>query len=467
MTNSNNVTAVKETVLQRIVRDKAETLKRYQAELPLAQFQGKLVPSDRDFVAALASKPIRFILECKKASPSKGLIRTDFDLAEIAHVYNQHAAAISVLTDEQYFQGHYDYLTFVRSRVSVPVLCKDFIIDPYQIYRARYHGADAVLLMLSVLDDDQWQALAAVATELNMGVLTEVSSEAEMRRAIALKAPVIGINNRDLRDLSITLERTEQLAPMVPPGTVILSESGIKTHADVERLAPLVNGFLVGSALMSEPSLELACRRLIFGQVKICGLTTPEMAHRAAASGASFGGLIFAAASARCVTEVQAATITATRALDFVGVFVDADINEVARLATALGLAAVQLHGDENANYINALRPLLPANCQIWKAHRIGEQLPDFSQWPADRHLLDTFSASVHGGSGQRFDWALLAEHPQRQQLMLAGGLNPANIREARATGVWGLDVNSGVESAPGVKSSELLAALHHQLRNY
>lgn len=461
------VEAVKETVLQRIVRDKAETLKRYQSELPLSQFRDKLVPSDRDFVAALANKPSRFILECKKASPSKGLIRADFDLAEIARVYNSYAAAISVLTDEQYFQGHYDYLTFVRSRVCVPVLCKDFIIDPYQIYRARYHGADAVLLVLSVLSDQEWKALAAVAAELNMGVLTEVSSEEEMRRAIALDAAVIGINNRDLRDLSITLDRTEQLAPMVPAGKVILSESGIKTHADVERLAPLVNGFLVGSSLMSEPSLALACRRLIFGNVKICGLTTPEMAHRAAASGASYGGLIFVPSSKRCVSELQAATITATRALDFVGVFVDADATEVARLATMLGLAAVQLHGSEDAAYINALRPQLPAGCQIWKAHRIHDQLPDFSQWPADRQLLDTFSAAAHGGTGERFDWGLLKDHPERHKLMLAGGLSPANVSEARATGVWGLDVNSGVETSPGVKSSNLLATLHHQLRSY
>lgn len=456
-----------QTVLQRIVRDKAVAVAGYKAALPLEQFKDKLVASDRDFVAALRDKPTRFILECKKASPSKGLIRTDFNLGEIARIYNQYAAAISVLTDEQYFQGHYDYLTFVRSRVCVPVICKDFIIDPYQIYRARYHGADAVLLMLSVLDDDQYRALAAVAAELHMGVLTEVSNDDEMDRAISLEAAVIGINNRNLRDLSITLAQTERLAPQAPQGQILLSESGIKTHADVQRLAPLVNGFLVGSSLMSEPDLDLACRRLIFGNLKVCGLTTPEQAHRVAAAGASYGGLIFYPPSPRAVSDEQAATIVASNALDFVGVFVDEAIERVAALANRLQLAAVQLHGHEDGAYIDRLRPLLNSHCQIWKAHRIADSLPDFAAWPADRQLLDTFSSSAAGGTGAQFDWSLLANHPLRAQLIVAGGLTPANINEARALGCWGLDVNSGVESAPGVKESALLAQLHSVLRHY
>ena len=184
-----------------------------------------------------------FILECKKASPSKGLIRQDFDLDAIAGVYKGHASAISVLTDEKYFQGNFDFLPVVRRQVTQPVLCKDFMIDPYQVYLARHYQADAILLMLSVLDDATYRELAALADSLQLGVLTEVSNEDELERAIALNAKVVGINNRNLRDLSIDLDRTKQLAPKLPEGTIVISESGIYTHQQVRDLAAYANGF--------------------------------------------------------------------------------------------------------------------------------------------------------------------------------------------------------------------------------
>ena len=151
----------------------------------------------------------------KKASPSKGLIRENFDLDEIIQAYSPYAACISVLTDEKYFQGKFEYLEYVRSRVTQPVINKDFFIDPYQIYLARYHNADAVLLMLSVLDDTQYTELAALAEQYQLDVLTEVSNEPEVLRACALKAKIIGINNRNLRDLSTDLATTERLVPLV------------------------------------------------------------------------------------------------------------------------------------------------------------------------------------------------------------------------------------------------------------
>lgn len=188
-----------------------------------------------------------YILECKKASPSKGLIRSNFDLAEIADVYKHYASAISVLTDEKYFQGHFADIAQVRQRVTQPILCKDFILSEYQVYLARYAQADAILLMLSVLNDEGYTQLATLAHQLGMGVLTETSNEAEFARALALKAKVIGVNNRNLHDLSVDIQRVAQItqhyADQIPPGTKIISESGIYQHQQIRDLRPVADGF--------------------------------------------------------------------------------------------------------------------------------------------------------------------------------------------------------------------------------
>jgi len=175
-------------VLDKIVADKKIELAERKAKRPLESFKAQAVPTNRDFYKALAAPGTQFILECKKASPSKGLIREPFDLAEITNVYKNYATCISVLTDEKYFQGSFDYLEFVRSQVEQPLICKDFFIDEYQVYMARIYGGDAILLMLSVLDDKQYQLLASVAHSLNMAILTEVSNEEEVVRALALDA---------------------------------------------------------------------------------------------------------------------------------------------------------------------------------------------------------------------------------------------------------------------------------------
>ncbi|HAP81687.1 MAG TPA: bifunctional indole-3-glycerol phosphate synthase/phosphoribosylanthranilate isomerase, partial [Enterobacteriaceae bacterium] len=265
-----------QTVLAKIVADKAIWVEARKAQQPLASFQNDIVPSERHFYDALRGARTAFILECKKASPSKGVIRDDFDPARIAEVYKHHASAISVLTDEKYFQGSFDFLPIVSQIAPQPVLCKDFIIDAYQIYLARFYQADACLLMLSVLDDEQYRQLAAVAHSLNMGVLTEVSNEEELERAIALEAKVVGINNRDLRDLSIDLDRTRQLAPRLGAGVTVISESGINNYAQVRELSHFASGFLIGSALMGQDDLNAAVRSVLLGENKVCGLTRPE-----------------------------------------------------------------------------------------------------------------------------------------------------------------------------------------------
>lgn len=452
-----------QTVLAKIVADKAIWVEARKEQQPLASFQNDVVPSQRRFYDALQGARTAFILECKKASPSKGVIRDDFDPARIAGVYKHHASAISVLTDEKYFQGSFDFLPIVSQIAPQPILCKDFIIDAYQIWLARFYQADACLLMLSVLDDEQYRQLAAVAHSLNMGVLTEVSNEEELERAIALKAKVVGINNRDLRDLSIDLNRTRQLAPRLGAGVTVISESGINTYAQVRELSHFANGFLIGSALMSHDDLNAAVRRVLLGENKVCGLTRPQDAAAAALeAGAVYGGLIFVDSSARVVTEDQAREVIAAAPLSYVGVFRDAPVSDVAAKAENLSLTAVQLHGNEGQAYINELRQALAPQVQIWKAQSVSDTLPPRDLQHVDKYVLD----NGQGGTGVRFDWSLL-NGEKLDNVLLAGGLSPDNCVEAAKAGCAGLDFNSGVESQPGIKDASKLASVFKTLRAY
>ncbi|MCG7781639.1 bifunctional indole-3-glycerol-phosphate synthase TrpC/phosphoribosylanthranilate isomerase TrpF [Lelliottia amnigena] len=451
-----------QTVLAKIVADKAIWVEARKEQQPLASFQNDVVPSSRRFYDALKGARTAFILECKKASPSKGVIRDDFDPARIAEVYKHHASAISVLTDEKYFQGSFDFLPIVSQIAPQPILCKDFIIDAYQIWLARFYQADACLLMLSVLDDEQYRQLAVVAHSLNMGVLTEVSNEEELERAIALEANVVGINNRDLRDLSIDLNRTRQLAPRLGAGVTVISESGINTYAQVRELSHFANGFLIGSAMMSCEDLNVAVRRVLLGENKVCGLTRGQDAAAALEAGAIYGGLIFVDGSPRTVSESQARDVMAAAPLSYVGVFRDAPVEDVVAKAENLSLAAVQLHGSEDQHYIDALRQALPAQIQIWKAQSVSNILPPRDLNHVDKYVLD----NGQGGTGQRFDWSLL-NGEKLDNVLLAGGLSPDNCVEAAKAGCAGLDFNSGVESQPGIKDASKLASVFKTLRAY
>lgn len=453
---------MQETVLNKIVQDKAVWLEARKAQQPLASFQNDVTPASRSFYDALQGARTVFILECKKASPSKGIIRADFDPATIAGVYRHYASAVSVLTDEKYFHGSFDFLPIVSAAITQPVLCKDFIIDPYQIYLARYYQGDAILLMLSVLDDAQYRQLAAVAHSLNMGVLTEVSNEEELERAIALEAKVVGINNRDLRDLSIDLNRTRQLAPRLSHGVTVISESGINSYAQVRELSHFANGFLIGSALMSEDDLNAAVRRVLLGDNKVCGLTRKEDVVAAHAAGAIYGGLIFAEGSPRQIDQQQARSLMAAAPLKYVGVFRNNAVGDVVTTAQALSLHAVQLHGDEDQAYVNQLRSQLPAAVKIWKALSVRDRLPEHNWQQIDRYVFD----NGNGGTGQQFDWSLLSGQPL-DNVLLAGGLSADNCVAAAQLGCAGLDFNSGVESAPGIKDSAKIAAVFQTLKAY
>ncbi|GAB2196435.1 indole-3-glycerol phosphate synthase TrpC [Sessilibacter sp. MAH4] len=210
-----------------------------------------------------------FILECKKASPSKGIIRQHFHLPDIINIYNKHAGVISVLTDEEYFHGSFHNLAAARSLTRLPILCKDFIIDEYQIKLAALLGADAILLMLSILSDDQYRRLHALADQLGLEIITEISNFDELERAKILKPKIVGINNRDLRTLQTDINKTVELSQHIDHRSAIISESGITDYQDICKLSAHANGFLIGSHLMMQPDLENACDNLLYGTYPI------------------------------------------------------------------------------------------------------------------------------------------------------------------------------------------------------
>ena len=457
-------------VLTKIVDDKRIEVEQRKKELPLESFLDNLTPSKKSLYSALSQANAGFIFECKKASPSKGLIRPVFDLDEILSAYKPYASAISVLTDEKYFQGKFEYLDYVTARVEQPVLNKDFFIDEYQVHLARKYNADAILLMLSVLNDDEYQTLAKLADSYQLDILTEVSNQEEAERAIALGAKIIGINNRNLRDLSTDLAMTEQLAPYLrtnAPDAVIISESGIYTNEDVRRLAPLSDGFLVGSSLMAQKDITAAIKRMLFGEIKVCGITRQEDATDIAQTGASYMGLIFAEKSKRYISLQDALNIVNAVPFSYVGVFVNAPVEDIAEKAQALNLKAVQLHGDEDQAYISALKPQLPDGCEIWQAKGVVDELPELDEKQVEKFLLDCKVGDQSGGTGQAFDWTLLEDIKKPGKLVLAGGIGPDNIAQATQVKASIIDVNSLVESAPGVKDSEKLKTLFERLRQY
>ena len=256
------------TVLDSIVQARRERIDELRARFGHLRAED-LERSQRSFAAALRTRSGQgrspqpaLIMECKAASPSRGTIRSDYDPASLAAQYAPYAAAVSVLTEPDRFNGSFDDLAAVREVVDVPVLCKDFIVDEVQVLAARSLGADAVLLMLSVVPDDVYRELAELAHSLGMEVLTEVSTPQEMHRASVLGAEVIGINNRNLRTLETDLARTEELAPLAPAGVVLVGESGVGASQDVRRLSGLVDALLVGSSLSGAPDPAEAAREL-------------------------------------------------------------------------------------------------------------------------------------------------------------------------------------------------------------
>ncbi|HYJ82291.1 MAG TPA: bifunctional indole-3-glycerol-phosphate synthase TrpC/phosphoribosylanthranilate isomerase TrpF [Allosphingosinicella sp.] len=421
-------------------------------------------PTRRSLRAALARPGARFILEVKRGSPSAGAIRPKADAGALARAYRGAADAISVLTDAPYFGGSLDDLRAVRKEFLGPILAKDFIVDPRQVAEARLHGADAVLVILAVLADEEAAAVISAARRLGMDVLVEAHSAREVRRAVGLGADIIGINNRNLDTMEIDLATTGRLAPLVPAGTLLVAESGISSRADVERLAPFADAFLVGSSLMRSDDPGEAARALAFGRVKVCGITDGHDAAMAAEHGATYAGVVMVPNTPRALTCSQAEAIAEASPVPLVGVFRNEKPMQVAYGARALGLRAVQLHGEEDALYIRALRGLLPDETEIWAAAAVGREVPR-PRLGSDRTLFDSQVGGRSGGTGIAFDWSRLEGRADLGRSLLAGGLRPSNARAAARVGAFALDVGSGVEMAPGRKDAGRLHAFFEALR--
>jgi len=452
------------TFLETIIARRREAVARLDA--PSLREKAERVRNSRAshaFRAGLAAKDtVNIIAEFKRASPSLGAIREDARIDEMIPLYQRAGAcAISVLTEPTFFSGSIDDLREARALTALPILRKDFLVAEPQIDEAAAAGADAVLLIVAALADRDLQRLRRYTEDaLGLDALVEVHTFEELRRAMDCGAKLIGVNNRDLRTFTTSLETSERIAAAASDDVTLVSESGISSAADIERLAGCgYRGFLVGESLMrsSDPASLIRALRGESTQVKVCGVTNVTDARICAEAGVQMIGLNFSPQSPRCISQETAAEIVhATRrqfpAAKFIGVFVDQDRDFVQKTIDALKLDGVQLHGDEAPKEVGELRAPF-----VIKALRVG---PGFTpgaaaEYDCDAILLDSYNLSARGGTGEKFDWSIaVAIKPKVRRLILAGGLTSENVRDAIAeVQPFAVDVCSGVESGPGVKN--------------
>ena len=443
------------------------------------------------FRDALAATGLSIIAEHKRSSPSAGAIRPGSSVAEIARAYERGgAAAMSVLTEERHFDGSLEDLREARRACGLPLLRKDFIVDSYQLAEAASAGAAAVLLIVAALEPPRLRALHDEAAARRLDVLVEVHDAAELEAALDAGACIVGINNRDLRDFSVELERTFSLRDAVPDGVLVVSESGISTPEQLARLCRhRVDGALVGERLMREDDpgggAALRARRcaraagvgsgaviVVVGvdaaRVKICGITRLADALLAAELGAWAVGMVFYPGSSRRCTIAEAEAIGAAlrRRVELAGVFVNAPLDEIARVSERVGLTLVQLHGDEGPAFCAEVARRTGARTIKAVAVRGIFSLRDLERFHTSFHLLDGHAPGQRGGTGEPFDWTLVSTRRSRVPLIVGGGLDPTNVREAiAATHPFAVDVASGVESAPGIKDPERLRAFLDEVR--
>ncbi len=446
-----NHKGIEGTVLATIINRKVE-------DVETLSVSGERKADRRSLYEALKKGEGRhFILECKQSSPTLGDFCRDFDLDKLIACYEQHASAISVLCEEHFFKGSLEYLKYVRSHTTLPVICKDFVICEKQLEAAAVAGADAVLLMLSVLSEPLFETLYKKAQDLGLEVLCEVDNKEQAEYAVKLNLPIVGINNRDLRVLKIDLNNARNLFPLFPATTAVVSESGINTHRDLVSLNPVKN-FLIGSALTGFDNLCLKANSMLYGLNKLCGLKTGEGVEAAIRNHAAIAGLIFCKKSPRNLTLDEAKKLVALGRgrISFAGVFVNEGIDVMVQCANILNLDFIQLHGTEAPEIIDALHERLPG-IRVIKAVAISD-LESFRavrpyQGKADYILLDSKSP----GSGKSFCWGQTPAYIDIEHTLLSGGIGPDNVKEALLQGFAGLGLNAKLERAPGVKDPDLV----------
>jgi len=417
-----------------------------------------------------SSRP-NIIAEFKRRSPSKGKINEHAEPEIMAQMYESAgAAAISVLTEEDYFEGSLDDLRKVRTATSLPILRKDFIFDDYQVYESAAASADALLLIVAALDNESLERLRTLAEdELGMDALVEVHTKPELDRAIKSGARVIGVNNRNLRTFEVSTETSTLLARAAPRDAILVSESGL-TPDEVHRLRAVgYKGFLVGEALMRASDPVQAVREFI-GKAeplpartvftKICGITNLEDAYAAIEAGADMLGFNFYRRSPRFIEPDASRAIIATirtarsaQAVKIVGVFVNESVKQLVRIATDAELDGIQLHGDEGPEFCAAMKHETFKPFVI-KAISPQADFAKFEPYAVDSFMIDAPDPKLRGGTGRTADWSLAREAAKKlPRVFLAGGLSPENVGDAIAmVRPYAVDACSRLEISPGKK---------------
>ena len=447
------------------------------------------LPSDTGFPfeAALRQQDFNFICEVKKASPSKGIIAEHFPYLDIAKEYEvAGAAAISVLTEPDFFKGDKKYLQEIASTVKIPVLRKDFIIDEYQIYQAKVWGASAILLICACLDVPTLTKFRELADSLGLSSLVEAHDEHEVQMAIDCGARIIGVNNRNLKDFTVDVQNSVRLRNLVQDDVIFVSESGLETPEDIQVLRDNNIGVaLMGETFMRSPN-KVEKLAYLYGstyytpKVKMCGISKVETIPAVVEAKPDYMGLVFAP-SKRQVTVDQAKTLVEELHKQYtkrynngaeqsnndeiktVGVFVNETLENLVTIATDANLDAVQLHGDEDEAFIKALKE--KTDVEVWKAVQIRSST-DAEAWidsSADMLLFDAYHKDERGGTGEVFDWSCLDEF--ERPFMLAGGIDSTNVAHAiRTVRPYGIDISSGIET-DGVKDDEKIKAFTNIVR--
>ena len=478
-------------ILDKIIEaTKNRVAQEKQVESPEAVKTAALaLPSDTGFPfeAALRQQDFNFICEVKKASPSKGIIAEHFPYLDIAKEYEvAGAAAISVLTEPDFFKGDKKYLQEIASTVKIPVLRKDFIIDEYQIYQAKVWGASAILLICACLDVPTLTKFRELADSLGLSSLVEAHDEHEVQMAIDCGARIIGVNNRNLKDFTVDVQNSVRLRNLVQDDVIFVSESGLETPEDIQVLRDNNIGVaLMGETFMRSPN-KVEKLAYLYGstyytpKVKMCGISKVETIPAVVEAKPDYMGLVFAP-SKRQVTVDQAKTLVEELHKQYtkrynngaeqsnndeiktVGVFVNETLDNLVSIATEANLDVVQLHGDEDEAFIQSLKER--TNVEVWKAVQI-RSAADAEAWidsRADMLLFDAYHKDERGGTGEVFDWSCLDEF--ERPFMLAGGIDSTNVARAiRTVRPYGIDISSGIET-DGVKDNEKITAFTKLVR--
>jgi indole-3-glycerol phosphate synthase/phosphoribosylanthranilate isomerase len=474
-----------ESFLERIVAATRARLSEREATRDIDEVlrEASQQPPPQDFAAALRDTlgGISVIAEIKRASPSKGVLNANLKPGAQAFDYARNGAtAISVLTEQDFFQGSLDDLRAVRQVTTKPILRKDFITTTYQVVEARAAGADSFLLIVALLDDSELGALIQIGREWGMEPLVEVHDAEEAQRAVCIGAKIIGVNARDLRTFAVDTTLLRQIRSLIPNDRVVVAESGLFTLADVARMRGYgAHAVLMGEALVRPdrpylleqvsylPRVVQAVPRGRYPVVKLCGMRTPEDALAAYDAGADLIGLVLTP-SMRQISPEQARAIVQALPDDAhtVGVFADEPVEVVNELALAANVSAVQvaLPGGDRQRTMGLKRPTIYALSSADPAY--AQPMPRLV-FPGRLAMIEAAPSGIWGGAAKTGDWEIAARWARELPTILAGGLTPANVADAlRTVQPWGVDVSSGIEGPGGLKDPARMRAFVQAVRD-